>query len=627
MVNKRIIGVCITTLSVVIAVSVLAALLLVATARTPEQLRQIGSHTNYVQQAVASISRGLEVSQALHRPFGTKIVSLDVALERGIDELRTNIKQTYEPSSTLQNLRWGVIEWLNVIDAEAGALQVPEEVLANETSIEASIAVLRTQFSNYGLAQKDLFAGEAIFAKSSKEIVGFFRQNNQQRRADNIYVSTEQIQKLLRIGHSADLDGVLEIIDQLEKVEAVLKPSQRSQLRLLINSTYTLISLKRATNQAIDAMQQDVLQIQLELLSDQVTSDQIYVLGAVNDSRVLLNVYTVLLLAVLGFFGLRLAASHRQLNRSHDDLEVRVEERTADLEQANEDLKESQVQLVQAEKMSSLGQLVAGVMHEINTPLLYVLNNTSVTSEAVNDLAKYIEASIPILEAKTSADGKQAIQQFLARREEFDVAELRENVEEVESLSVDSIDGLNQISELVQSLKDFSRLDRIADDTFDVREGIEKTLTITRNLLKQGVEVEKDFAEVPKIFCSPQRLNQVFINIINNAVQAMDGQGTLKISTAHVQSSQGDSVEIAFTDTGCGIPQEHIDKIMDPFFTTKPVGEGTGLGLSIVHQIIEQHGGQILVDSKEGHGTRIVLNFPTDGPVGKSREIDKEEAA
>jgi signal transduction histidine kinase len=149
-------------------------------------------------------------------------------------------------------------------------------------------------------------------------------------------------------------------------------------------------------------------------------------------------------------------------------------------------------------------------------------------------------------------------------------------------------------------------LDRAAEDRFNVVDGLEKTLVITRNLWKYGIELEKDFDEVPDIFCSPSRLNQVFINLITNAVQAMDGKGTLKLGA----SSREDWVEITLEDTGCGIPEENLNKIMDPFFTTKPVGKGTGLGLSIVHQIVEEHEGQLLVDSKEGVGTRFTLGFP-----------------
>ena len=187
----------------------------------------------------------------------------------------------------------------------------------------------------------------------------------------------------------------------------------------------------------------------------------------------------------------------------------------------------------------------------------------------------------------------------------------------------------------MQSLKDFSRLDRAAEDRFNVVDGLEKTLVITRNLWKYGIEVERDFKSVPDIYCSPSRLNQVFINLVTNAVQAMDGKGTLTIGT----SSRGDWVEVTVQDTGCGIPEENLTKIMDPFFTTKPVGKGTGLGLSIVHQIIEEHEGQLLVDSKAGVGTRFTLGFPVrrsgSGPkrddknvsiVGEALEADAQEA-
>ena len=283
------------------------------------------------------------------------------------------------------------------------------------------------------------------------------------------------------------------------------------------------------------------------------------------------------------------------------------------------DLTESQVQLVQAEKMSSLGQLVAGVMHEINTPLLYVLNNTSMTAEAITEMETYLDATLPLVEAESELDRQRALKHLENKRHLLDPEIITENAQEISELSTDSVEGLHQISELVQSLKDFSRLDRAAEDRFNVVDGIEKTLVITKNLWKYGIEIDKDFKDVPDIFCSPSRLNQVFINLITNAVQAMDGKGKLAIST----SSRGDWVEITMQDTGCGIPEENLTKIMDPFFTTKPVGKGTGLGLSIVHQIIEEHEGQLLVDSKVGAGTRFTLGFPVRRSGSATRDDKK----
>jgi len=189
-------------------------------------------------------------------------------------------------------------------------------------------------------------------------------------------------------------------------------------------------------------------------------------------------------------------------------------------------------------------------------------------------------------------------------------------------MQTSSLKTRKKFSELVQSLKDFSRLDRAAEDRFNVVDGLEKTLVITRNLWKYGIEVERDFQAVPDIFCAPSRLNQVFINLVTNAVQAMDGKGTLTIGT----SARGNWVEVTVQDTGCGIPEENLTKIMDPFFTTKPVGKGTGLGLSIVHQIIEEHEGQLLVDSKTGIGTRFTLGFPVRRS-GSPKSIDEKNVS
>ncbi len=619
--TKRSTEITVTVVSVAFALCLLAGLLVISTASTPEQFRQLDAKIQYLQQAGTAVASGISVSITERQPL-TDTEQLEQALYEGSIALEQQLYEIYQPQTVLDQARWPLMAWLNVIESDNGQLNTPDVVMTSHLGVQDGVVVLTEQLSKYVASQEERYQLSSAFEQGAKELVGVLRQSGQQKLADGVYVNTEEIKNRLA-GTAQNFDLVLETIDRLEKLESQAKPGQKARVRYLINTSYTMVSLQRAMNQAVDVMDQPGLMQRLARLGEQATEDQLYVLAAVNEARILLNIYTVLMLAVLGAFGLRLRASHSALNRSHDDLEMRVAERTQDLAQANENLKESQVQLVQAEKMSSLGQLVAGVMHEINTPLLYVLNNTTTTADSVNEMAALVEATLPILRAESAEDGKLALKRLLARKAEFDPDELAENIEEVTGLSADSVDGLNQISELVQSLKDFSRLDRVADDRFDIREGIEKTLTITRNMLKSGVTVEKDFQDIPEIYCSPSRLNQVFINIVTNAVQAMEGRGTLKISTRWLRTSSaeggeasapGDSVEIVFEDTGCGIPEENLRQIMDPFFTTKPVGQGTGLGLSIVHQIVDQHGGQIYVDSKVDHGTRITLNFPVDGP-------------
>ncbi|NOX50192.1 MAG: hypothetical protein GXP16_06600 [Gammaproteobacteria bacterium] len=624
MVNLRIIGGVLTFLSIVSAVGVLGVLLLIATSPAPEQFRQIDAQNSYLQQTTAALVRGITVVQRQQQPLDRKIDALDNALHEGAVVLNAAVLDAYQPITVVGKLRRPVMQWFNIIDHDAGELSESEEVTASLSALMEKLSIAGEQLQQFNGYHVEMMSALSRFDSASKEVIGGFRERGDQQLADNIYVNTKQIKNLLLSGVGTELDSILEVVAELEKPKSNLLDVDKSRLRAVINESYTLISLRRGMDQMVLTLDHPGLVQLLNTLNAQTTQDQLYVLATVNDARVLLNIYTILMLVVLGFFGLRLQISHKALNRSHDDLELRVAARTEDLKQANVDLKESQVQLVQAEKMSSLGQLVAGVMHEINTPLLYVLNNTMVTAETVTDINSYMKTTLPILRATSSEEAKQAIKNILTKRGEFDVDELAQGIEEVASLATDSIDGLNQISELVQSLKDFSRLDRVANDSFDVREGIEKTLTMTRNMLKSGIQVEKNLVEVPQIFCSPSRLNQVFINIVTNAVQAMDGEGVLKISTSHVQSSKGEWIEIIFEDSGCGIAEENVDKIMDPFFTTKPVGQGTGLGLSIVRQIVDQHGGQILIDSKVGHGTRITVSLPVRN---EPLHTDQEEAA
>lgn len=292
-------------------------------------------------------------------------------------------------------------------------------------------------------------------------------------------------------------------------------------------------------------------------------------------------------------------------------MEQRMAAHSHELERAYHQLKSSQAQLVQSEKMASLGQMVAGVAHEINTPLGYVRNNVEMTKESLGELRGLLGAYEQVVDF--FADGGDEaqlaahLQELDLRREKFDPATL----DDLAGLLDDTVFGVGQISELVGNLKDFSRLDQAHVSRVDVHQLIESALKIGGNLLrKKNVEVVRRFGTVPEIVCSPAQINQVLLNLVTNATQAIDHeQGRITIRTHAV----GQYLMIAVEDNGAGIPAEHLARIFDPFFTTKPIGQGTGLGLSICYQIIEQHQGRIRAVSTPGVGTRFFIALPIRG--------------
>ncbi|MGI9205217.1 MAG: sensor histidine kinase [Woeseiaceae bacterium] len=376
----------------------------------------------------------------------------------------------------------------------------------------------------------------------------------------------------------------------------------------------TVVEQHVAAELTLDAIRRNPVNAKLSALEAAEAAVNRVAMQRAETAQILLAVCAVLLLLGAAFSIYKLQSSYRQLNqsnenlqRSNDTLEERVGERTEELEKAYDDLKESQVQLIHAEKMSSLGEMIAGISHEINTPLWYLTSNSSVIQELLDSVGELSDVAESMVEAALSGpENNKSLRQGLVDMHRMMKSGIKEEIDEAKGLMQDSIEGLEELSTLAQGLKDFSRLDRAEHAAFDVNEGLDKALLIINNRLKGRISVHKYYGPVPTIYCSPSQINQVFLNILTNAADAIDGLGDIVLQTRE----ENGNVLISIGDTGAGIPADVLPRIRDPFFTTKEIGKGTGLGMSIVDQIVAAHKGKLHIESKQGKGTTITIEIP-----------------
>ena len=304
---------------------------------------------------------------------------------------------------------------------------------------------------------------------------------------------------------------------------------------------------------------------------------------------------------------LRVITENERLVREQNAvLEIKVKERTERLELALTDLKEAQSQLVDSEKMAGLGQLTAGIAHEINNPINFVTSNIKPLELDILDL----DAVIAMYEdLDPTTDLTPQIAKIESFKKQIDIVFVRE---EIKSLLSGIGEGARRTAEIIRSLKNFSRLDENDTKPVDLNEGIASTLVLVKNTFPDHLELVKDFADLPLVECLPGKINQVFMNLITNAIQAIKSKEPKNSENVlAIKTWQEDTVvKISIKDSGTGMPDEVKAKIFEPFFTTKDVGEGTGLGLSIVFRIIENHKGTIDVITKLNQGTEFIITLP-----------------
>ena len=280
---------------------------------------------------------------------------------------------------------------------------------------------------------------------------------------------------------------------------------------------------------------------------------------------------------------------------------------SAELDAVRSHLREVQEKLLHSERMASIGQLAAGVAHEINNPIGYVHSNLGTLQEYVNNLFGLIELFQSVVHGSPgiAAERKAELEQ-LRRSIDFEFLQ-----HDLPQLLAESREGIDRVRRIVQDLRDFSRADRMESwSLYDLHRGLESTIGIVWNEVKYKAELTREFGALPLVECLPSQLNQVFMNILVNAAQAIEEHGKIRVATG----TEGDKVWVEIADNGSGIAPEQLGRIFDPFFTTKPVGKGTGLGLSISYGIVQKHHGEIQVSSTPGAGTTFRIVLPRQQP-------------
>ena len=298
----------------------------------------------------------------------------------------------------------------------------------------------------------------------------------------------------------------------------------------------------------------------------------------------------------------RVVESEQKYRKLSETLEQRVEERKRELEKAHQ-------RLLQQDKMASIGQLAAGVAHEINNPAGFIRSNLDTLASYQEDLVEALKIAQKLLEEHNVPDRDL----FMEKCKECDLDFI---LNDLPVLVKQSLEGTERITKIVKGLSRFSHVDEEVTEDLDINELLESTVDLLSNEIKHKAELVKVFGDIPVIKGNPNQLSQVFVNLIVNALQAMTQKGILTIAT--ISDSAG--IEIEISDTGVGIGPENLSNIFNPFFTTKPVGQGTGLGLSISYEIIKAHGGDIRVESKPWEGTTFHITLPIKNEEREKRD-------
>ena len=306
-------------------------------------------------------------------------------------------------------------------------------------------------------------------------------------------------------------------------------------------------------------------------------------------------------------------------NKSLKSYSDEVAEQKEQLLRKVEELQQTRSQLVQSEKMAAVGQLAAGIAHEINNPVGFISSNLGSLNEYLEAIQQVLSKQAECIElmSKAGSSGEEATRELEQLKKQVDLAFI---LSDIDQLMADSIEGAHRLKCIVADLSDFSHIDGPELVKEDINQLLDKTINFAWNELKYKADVKKEFGDIPSVLCNGGKLGQAFLNLLINAAQAIESTGVITVRTG--KDTDSASVWITIEDTGPGVPEHIVNKIFDPFFTTKDVGKGTGLGLHMVQNVIDSHGGIIAVSSEVGKGTVFRLTLPICLTVNTLKVVD-----
>ncbi|HEY3177660.1 MAG TPA: DAHL domain-containing protein [Casimicrobiaceae bacterium] len=568
-----------------------------------------------------------------------QLKQLDAEWNVDVLKSRMEINKNYDPLTSplsklteLQERLGDGVRTLNQTDTEK-ALGELKGVIAEKVDLvdqfKAQNAILKNSLRYVPTAVDDLRAEIRASRRTAQGISE--RLDILDARASQLL---NDVLKYNLLPDAAAADSIEASLNAMESANRAYPEDIAASVRNLVIHTRIVLRQRLVEGEILTKLSAAPMTRAIDQLGEVFDRDFHATLAESDRYRQYLLAYSSVLLALLVYIGARLVRSYRIIGRVNKDLkhanetlEQRVRERTEELSKALHNLKESETHLVQSEKMASLGQMVAGVAHEINTPLAYVRSSLeTVESQLSGMVREFVDAMVALIASMRSGD---ATDDEIA--EKFSVASsLTDNLgefavmDEIQGLLKDGVHGVDEISKIVVGLKNFSRLDRSRIAKCTVEECLENTLQLAKSVVKAR-KIKKLFAGTPPISCSPSQINQVLLNLITNAVQATaDNDGAITVVT---RMHGRDHVAVDVIDNGIGIAETVMPKIFDPFFTTKEVGKGTGLGLAIAYKIVQQHGGAIKVHSKEGRGTKFTVTLPVKGADKRMGETAQSPGA